>query len=214
MTTPWGMRLGSMDRGRTREGTTPFALLNCRMSSDGSTGHRDTLIQGKKKTAALSSTHKRVACPMCGDGPEFQYQVPAPGFQKKIQLVALHWLLWLLPQFLAPSTTSTHFSILWAMPIHCLLHAAIGKPHRTQNPPLSRPLLPSTASHPATHQDPFSNPTPTLSWRRRRSFLDAVRNTGPRQDSQANESRETCLPDRGYHCVKAVSLASLWASNA
>lgn len=49
-----------MDRGRTRGGITPFALLNCRMSSDGSTGRRDTLIQGKKKTATLSSTHKRV----------------------------------------------------------------------------------------------------------------------------------------------------------
>ncbi|KAK3502324.1 hypothetical protein B0T13DRAFT_165944 [Neurospora crassa] len=83
MTTPWGMRLGSMVRGRTRGGTTPFALLNCRMSPDGSTGHRDTLMKGKKNTATLSSTRKRVACPMCGDGPKFQYQVPARDSRKR-----------------------------------------------------------------------------------------------------------------------------------
>lgn len=39
MITHWRMGLGSMDRGRTLRGTTPFALLDCCMVPDGSTGH-------------------------------------------------------------------------------------------------------------------------------------------------------------------------------
>ena len=173
----------------------------------GSIGHRAIRSQGGK--TMLPSAHKRLT--ELEDLPDVWWWpaiLPSgtgrwdPERSSRMHPAALHWLPWSLPQFLALSTTSTIFpncgpclSIAGALPVACgdwegpngptgpRIHLCLGhcclRLHHIPQPINPVSVIPFRIPHHAVLAMPAK-------------LMNAVRNTGPSQDSQVKE----CLKNR------------------